>query len=818
MNISYNWLRDYLDIDLNAAELSTILTNIGLEVEAVEHYEKIKGGLEGFVIGEVRTCERHPDADKLSITTVDIGSGTMLNIVCGAPNVATGQKVVVATVGSTVYKGDESLEIRKTRLRGVVSEGMICAEDEIGMGSNHDGILILSPDAKTGTPAKEYFNLEHDTIFAIGLTPNRIDSVSHYGVARDLAAFLGNEKNIRVRLPDTGAFKTDNTSYKVDVSIENPDSCNRYAGVSMTGVTIGSSPQWLQERLLAIGLNPICNVVDVTNFVMHELGQPLHAFDADQLSGHRIIVKNMPAGTPFITLDGIEHKLAAEDLMICDAAGPVAIAGVFGGLHSGVTPDTRNIFLESAYFNPVSVRNTARRLSISTDASFRFERGIDPNITITALKRTALLIKETAGGSVSSAIVDVYPRPIHPVKVVVTYKNIDRLIGISIDRARIKSILKSLEINILEESPDRLLLEVPPYRVDVTREADIIEEILRIYGYNNVPVSETLKTSLSYTAKPDREKLVNRISDLLCGSGFTEIMSNSITSSAYYEKLKTYPSENLVRIMNPLSNELNVMRQTLIFGGLEAIIHNVNRKNPNLRLFEYGNCYFYNPENSKKEPLAPYHEEFHFGIFLTGLKNEPNWTVKEENTTFFQLKGYVENALLHLGFDIQSLQAELYTGKPDLYEQAIQLKHDNIPVAEIAVLSKDLVASFDIKSDVFYADLIWETIVNITAGFRLQFAELPRFPEVRRDLALLLNKTVTFEEVKELAYKTERQLLKKVSLFDVYEDEKIGKDKKSYAVSFILQDKEKTLTDERIEKAMKNLMAAYIKDLHAEIR
>jgi phenylalanyl-tRNA synthetase beta chain len=818
MNISFNWLKEYLNTDLEATEVAPILTGLGLEVEALEHHDKIKGGLEGFVIGEVVTCEKHPDADKLSVTTVDVGSGTPLTIVCGAPNVAPGQKVVVATIGSTIYKGEESFEIKKAKLRGVSSEGMICAEDEIGLGDGHDGILVLPGDAKTGMPAKDYFNLQPDSVFVIGLTPNRIDSASHYGVARDLAAFLGREKGLKARLPDTEAFRVDNTGYKVEVLIENADACYRYAGVSLTGVTVGPSPQWLQDRLRSIGLNPINNVVDATNFVLHELGQPLHAFDADQLTGRRIIVKNMPQGTPFVTLDGVEHKLSAEDLMICDAANPVGIAGVFGGLHSGITGETHNLFIESACFSPGSVRSTSRRLGINTDASFRFERGTDPDMVITALKRVALLIQETAGGLVSSEIVDVYPRPVPPFRVTVKYKNVDRLVGISIDRETIRTILKSLEIKIIGETAETLDLEVPPYRVDVNREADVIEEILRIYGYNTIPVSETLKSSLSFTVKPDRERMVNRISDLLCGSGFTEIMSNSITPSAYYSTLKSYPPEHLVKLINPLSNELNVMRQTLIFGGLEAIVHNTNRKNPDLKVFEYGNCYFFNPENTKKEALAPYHEEFHFGIFLTGLRNEPNWMEKEMNTTFFQLKGYVENVLHHLGFSIQLLQSEDLTGKDDVYRQAIVMKHGQIKVAEIAILSKELTAGFDIRSDVFYADLLFENILVVAGGFQVHFTELPRFPEVRRDLALLLDKAVTFEQVKELAYKTEKQLLKKVSLFDVYEEDKIGKDKKSYAVSFLLQDREKTLTDERIEKVMKNLMAAYTSDLHAEIR
>jgi phenylalanyl-tRNA synthetase beta chain len=818
MNISFNWLKDYLDINLEPEQLKDVLTNIGLEVEAMETHETIKGGLKGFVIGEVITCEKHPDADKLKVATVDINSGSLLNIVCGAPNVAVGQKVVVATPGAVIYKGSESLEIKKTKIRGVLSEGMICAEDEIGMGDKHEGIMVLPENVKNGTLASEYFKIESDVIYTIGLTPNRIDCISHYGVARDLAAAIGREKGLKARLPDVSAFKTENSQYKVDVIIENPDACNRYAGVSVTGVQVAPSPAWLQGRLRAIGLNPINNVVDITNFVMHELGQPLHAFDADQLTGRKIIVKNLPAGTRFVTLDGNEHELAETDLMICDAAGPVAIAGVFGGLHSGITDKTKNVFLESAYFKPASVRNTSKRLGINTDASFRFERGIDPDMVITALKRTALLIIEIAGGTISSEIIDVYPKPILPCRIEVSYTNINRLIGIPIEKNIVKSILQSLEIKILKDEPDKMLVEVPPYRVDVTREADIIEEILRIYGYNNVPISDTLNYSISYSQKPDQENLVNKVSDLLCGSGFTEIMSNSITSSMYYENLSTFPVDRLVRILNPLSNELNVMRQTLIFNGLESVIHNINRKNSNLKLFEYGKCYFYYPDNKKHDPLSAYYEEFHLALFLTGLVNEPNWTAREESVTFFMLKGYVENVLQHLGFNIHKLDSELIKDKSDIYSNALTLKYKNVEIAEIAVLSNVLTERFDINTVVYFADLFWEKIIKICSGFKLQYAEIPRFPEVRRDLALLLDRSVTFEQVKQLAYKTEKQLLKSVNLFDVYEDEKLGQNKKSYAVSYILQDKEKTLTDEKIDRIMNNLMEAYKNVLKAEIR
>ncbi len=818
MNISYSWLKQYIDVNLSPAEVARVLTGIGLEVEGVESVEKIRGGLEGFVIGEVKTCEKHPDADRLSVTTVDIGVEGLLDIVCGAPNVAAGQRVVVATIGSTIYKGDESFQIKKTKLRGVVSEGMICAEDEIGLGKSHDGILVLPIDAPVGMPARTYFKADPETMFVIGLTPNRIDSASHYGVARDLAAYLGKDRDITLIKPDVSSFRVDNESFPVEVRIENTKSCPRYAGVCISGLTVGISPQWLQDRLRSIGMNPINNVVDVTNFVLHELGQPLHAFDADELKKHQIIVKNLPERTAFVTLDNVERKLSADDLMICDGEGPVAIGGVFGGLHSGVTEKTSNIFIESAYFEPVSIRLTSKRHGINTDASFRFERGVDPDMTLHALKRCALLIKELAGGSISSQIVDVYPEPLKPAKVTVTYANTDRLIGKKIDRSLIRSILLSLDFKILAEDKEGFELLVPQYRVDVTREADVIEEILRIYGYNNVEITETLHASLSYTNKPDNEKLVDIVSEYLTCSGFYEIMCNSLTASAYYDQLTTFPPENLAKIMNPLSNELNVMRQTLLFGGLETIQYNTNRQRSDLRLFEFGNCYYFNAEKGKRNPLDKYKEIFFMSLFITGRKHEPNWISSGEATGIYELKAYLQNLFIRLGLDPDEMQSNPVEGKKDLYADGMEYRMNDKVIAELAIIRQAVLKQFDIRNDVYYGVIYWDDVLKIRGDHRISHAELPRYPEVRRDLSLLLDQSITFAQIRDLAFKTESKILIRVDLFDVYEGEQVTGGKKSYAVSFILQDTQTTLTDERIDRIMKKLMDAYAKELGAVIR
>lgn len=817
MNISYNWLKQYINHDLTPSDLAKVLTNIGLEVEGIESVGT-KDNLDGLVIGEVKTCTKHPDADKLIVTTVDIGQDKLLNIVCGAPNVSVGQHVVIASVGTTLHKGDEKLQIKKAKIRGVVSEGMICAEDEIGMGDKHEGILVLPDDAPVGLPFSSFLKAEPDTLLAIGLTPNRIDGASHFGVARDLAAFLKKEKNISLSRPDISSFREGDNSYKVEVIIENEKACRRYAGICITGVKIASSPQWLQERLRSIGLNPINNVVDITNFVLYELGQPLHAFDADTLKGRKIIVKNFPSGTKFITLDGIERTLSNEDLMICDAKEPVAIAGVFGGLHSGVTNDTTNLFIESAYFDPISVRRTSKRHGINTDASFRFERGADPDMIIYALKRCAVLIKETTGGKIASAIVDEYPNPVIPKEVLFNYYNADRLIGESIDHNTIKSILVSLEFEIVKEDLQGLTLLVPPYRVDVEREADVIEEVLRIYGYDNIKIPETLNASFSYSRKPDQEKLIDTLSNYLCNNGFFEIICNSLTKSAYYDNLTTYKSPNLVRLINPLSNDLNVMRQTMIFGGLETIIRNTNRQRPDLKLFEFGNCYHLQEQDHEKRRLDKYHEEFYLSLFLTGKVYASGWSLKEEPVNFFLLKTYLENMMVLLGINPEAAQITKITNKNDLYQTGIKYQISNRDIAEIAVLKPDILEKFDIRNEVCYAEMVWSSVLETIKHHRVFHRELPKFPEVRRDLALLLDKSVTYAQIKDLAFITEKQLLKKIQLFDVYEGEKIERGKKSYAVTFILQDTSRTLTDEKIDQVMKRLMNTYVKKLGAVIR
>ncbi len=818
MNISYAWLKDYIRFDLKPGEVAQILTNIGLEVEAVETYEQVRGGMKGLVIGKVLTCKKHPNADKLSVTTVDIGKGEPLHIVCGAPNVAAGQKVVVAPAGVTLYKGNESLTLQKVKIRGEVSEGMICAEDEIGIGTDHEGIIVLEDDVPVGLPAKEYYNIEHDTIFVIGLTPNRIDSGSHYGTARDIAAFLSQHSQVQLTRPDVSAFLVDSNDYPVEVIIENPKSCRRYAGISVTGVNIAPSPDWLQKKLLSIGLSPISNIVDITNFVLHELGQPLHAFDADRLAGKKIIVKNMPAGTRFTTLDGQEHELSSEDLMICDGERPVALAGIFGGLESGITDTTRNVFIESAYFDPVSVRRTSKRLGISTDSSFRFERGADPTITILALKRAAMLMKELAGGKIASDVIDVYPSPVEPCRVELSYKNIDRLIGKKIEHNLIMKILKSLEFDILQENEQGMTVLVPPCRVDVTREADVIEEILRIYGYNNVEISEVLHGSISYTSKPDREKIVNLVSDYLTDNGFHEIICNSLTREGYYDNLDTYKPDRLVRILNPLSNDLNVLRQTLLFGGLEAILHNTNRKNPDLMLYEFGTCYFYNKRDQGDDPLDKYSEYQHLALFMTGRKYEANWLSKEDHFSFFDLKAYIKNIFLKLGFKIDDFQTADLADTNDIFHEGLAFRHQKDTIAEFGMVARQLLKMFDLKTDVFYANLFWDRIIEKLKDLKIRFTELPKYPEVKRDLSMILDKAVSYEQIRNLAYQTESNLLKSVHLFDVYEGEGIERGKKSYAVTFVLQDLTKTLIDSEIDEVMDRLMNAYEKKLNAKIR
>jgi phenylalanyl-tRNA synthetase beta chain len=815
MNISYNWLKQYINIDLPAEEVSKILTSIGLEVEGIETYESIKGGLEGFVVGEVKTCVKHPNADKLSVTTVEIGNGTILPVVCGAPNVAAGQKIILATVGTKIYKGEENFTIQKAKIRGEVSEGMICAEDELGIGTDHAGIMVLDPSAKVGTPAKDFFNIVSDLVFVIGLTPNRVDAASHYGVAREIAAYLNLKQPATLQMPDAKNFKEENQNYIIDVQVENAEACPRYSGITVSGVTVKPSPEWLQNRLKAIGLNPINNVVDVTNFILHELGQPLHAFNADKITGKKVVVKTLAEGTKFTTLDNTERTLCENDLMICNAETGMCIAGVFGGLDSGITDDTKNVFIESAYFNPVYVRKTSKKHSLNTDSSFRFERGTDPNMTILALKRAAMLIKEVAGGTVSSPVIDKYPAPVADFSVDLKYSYVDNLIGKKIERDTIKTILKGLDIKIDQETAEGLLVKVPPYRVDVQRPADVVEEILRIYGYNNVEFSESVRSTLSYAEKPDKNEVVNIISDWLSSNGFNEMMANSLTKSAYYDDLTTFAPENLVFMLNPLSQDLNCMRQTLLFGGLEAVAHNINRKNNDLRLYEFGNIYRKEPEN-KKQALAGYTEELHLSLIFSGNKQQAGWNTKEQVTDFYYTKAYTEGILQRVGINPEKCEIEEFSN--EIYSEGISFNMNKQQILVMGQLNKKLLGKTDIKTAVYYAEINWNVVMHLIKNNKVVFEELPRFPEVRRDFSMVLSKDVKFESLRNIAFKTEKKLLKRINLFDVYEGDKIEQGKKSYAVSFFLQDPEKTLTDVQTEKIMESLAKAFEKELGAQIR
>ncbi len=817
MKISYNWIKDYLKIDLDPAEVAEILTGIGLEIEGMNEWTSVRGGLEGVVIGEVLTCRKHPDADKLSVTTVNVGAAEPLQVVCGAPNVAAGQKVLVATAGTIVSKGDESLEIKRSKIRGELSEGMICAEDELGLGTSHEGIMVLDKDARPGTPASKYFDVVKDFVFEIGLTPNRIDSGSHYGVARDLASYLNLNNNFKgkAQLPSVDSFKPDNNDNRYEIIIENPVDCPRYTGLTISGVTIGESPAWLKNRLRAIGLNPINNVVDITNFVQNEVGQPLHSFDADKIEGKKVIVRNLPEKNKFITLDGIERSLSSKDLMICNVREGMCIAGVFGGIKSGVTGSTKNIFLESAYFNPVAIRKTSKRHGLKTDASFRFERGADPDITLWALKRAAMLIKDISGGYVSSDIVDIYPEKIPNTRVKINYNNINRLIGKQIDRIIIKRIIGLLDIVIRHESNDELLLEIPLYRVDVRREADVVEEILRIYGYNNVGISDHVNSTLSYTEKPDREKIVNIISDMLSANGFAEIMCNSLNPAAWYEN-EDFNEEQLVKLANPLSSDLNAMRQSLLFGGLSSVIWNINRQNTDLKLYEFGNCYFYRKSEKSSSEVDKYSEKKVLDLFMTGNSGPITWNMKSSLTDFFYIKSAVEMVLSRLGLDPENLTSAESNKK--WFSESITYLTNNQLIAETGRISGSYLNKLDIGQDVYYAHIEWDMIMKLIKNHKVSYQELPKYPSVRRDLALLIDRGITFRQIRDIACRTEKNILRSVELFDVYESDSLGKNKKSYAISFILQDNIKTLTDKNIEKVMNNLIKVFEKEVNAQIR
>ena len=816
MKVSYKWLKDYIDIDLTPAEMDDILTQIGLEVGGIEKIQSIKGGLEGLVIGEVKTCIPHPNSDHLSITSVDVNGEELLPIVCGAANVAAGQKVVVATVGTVLYDGDESFTIKKSKIRGEVSLGMICAEDEIGVGTGHEGIMELPLEAVVGTPAAKYFNVEDDIAIEIDLTPNRIDGASHIGVARDLAAYLKQQKAIEYKMPSVEAFKVENNSTPIEVVVENPEACHRYSGVCVSGVTIAESPEWLQNRLKAIGLKPINNIVDITNFVLFETGQPLHAFDYSKIAGNKVIVKTLTGGAQFTTLDETKRELNENDLMICNAEEPMCIAGVFGGLESGVSASTTSVFLESAYFDSVSVRKTARRHGLNTDASFRFERGTDPNNTIYAMKRAALLIKEIAGGIISSEVIDIYPNPVADFKVEVSVDRIERLIGKKIGKETIKNILTALEIGIEKEDDDTLNLLVPPYRVDVKREADIVEEVLRIYGFNNVEVPGKVNASLSYAPKPDEHKLRNTIADLLSYSGFNEIMNNSLTKASYYENLESLKPENTVRIFNPLSSDLNAMRQSLLFGGLECIAYNINRRNMDLKFYEFGKSYQHFKNEENENPVDNYFEKEHLSVFMCGNKTGANWNLKEEPTNFFHIKAFTENVLKRLGFQIDKLRINEIEN--DQFTEGLSYGVKKKVLVEVGMVSGKILKEMNIDVPVYYADFDWETLIGEATKNKVAYTEIPKYPAVKRDLALLIDKATSFAEIKTIAFNCEKSMLKSVSLFDIYEGEKLGADKKSYAVSFILQDTEKTLEDKQIDKIMQKLIKSYEKQLGAQIR
>jgi len=819
MNISYNWLKQYINIEVSPDDLSKALTSIGLEVGGVEEVQTVKGGLEGLVIGEVLTCDNHENSDHLHVTTVNVGGQESLQIVCGASNVAAGQKVIVATVGTKLYSGDESFTIKRSKIRGVESMGMICAEDEIGIGVSHDGIIVLPADAIVGTLAKDYYGIKSDYLLEVDITPNRIDAASHFGVARDLAAFFAlKDKTVKLQKPSVDAFAVQNTNLTIPVTIENTDACPRYSAVTISGVKVAESPEWLKNHLLIIGLRPINNIVDVTNYVLHELGQPLHAFDANKIKGGEVRVKTLGEGTLFTTLDGTERKLNAADLMICSAEAPMCIGGVFGGLDSGVTETTQNVFLESAYFNPVSIRKTARRHGLNTDASFRYERGCDPTNTIYVLKRCALLIQEVAGGQISSEIVDVYPEEVKPFEVEVSLRKINTLIGKSIGKESIETILGALEMKIVSQNEEGYVLHVPAYRVDVQRDVDVIEDILRIYGYNNVEIGETLKSTLSYSSKPDSYKLQNLISEQLTAQSFNEILNNSLTKGGFYTDLTSYPVAHSVKIINALSSDLNVMRQTLLFGGLDNMARNINRRNADLKFYEFGNCYYYNPDNKKEgETLAAYSEDFHLGLWLTGNKHAQSWTATDEKSSIYELKAYVENIFKRLGFNLHKLVSGEFAD--DLLSEALTIySTGGRKLAVYGIVHPKIRKVADIDQEVYYADLNWNAILAELGEYKVQYAELSKFPEVKRDLALLIDKNIAFAEIEKIAFETERKLLKKVNLFDVYEGKNLEAGKKSYAVSFLLQDETKTLTDNQIEGIMKKLQSNFESKLGAKLR
>ena len=821
MNISYKWLKEYVDVNLSAEEIAVALTSIGLEVGGVEEVQAIKGGLEGLVVGHVLSMEVHPNSDHMHICQVDLGQGEPVQIVCGAANVDAGQKVIVATLGTKLYSGDECFTIKRSKLRGVESLGMICAEDEIGVGTSHDGIIVLPEDTPVGMKAADYFNIQSDWLIEVDITPNRADACSHWGVARDLYAWLvRNGYETKLHRPSVDDFKVDNNNLPIAIEVENTEACPRYCAVTISGVEVKESPEWLKEKLEIIGLRPINNIVDITNYIMMAYGQPLHCFDADMIEGGKVVVKSMPEGTPFVTLDGVEHKLSDRDLAICNAVAPMCIAGVFGGKGSGTYETTKNVLIESAYFHPTWIRKSARRHGLQTDASFRFERGIDPDIQIYALKRAAQLIKELAGGEISMDIVDVEsPELVKKFSVDVTYDYIYSLIGKNIGNDVVKEILTSLEMKIVSETAEGLSLEVPAYRVDVQRAPDVVEDILRIYGYNNVEIPTAVKSSLTIKGNVDAAyKLENLVSEQLVGCGFNEILNNSLTREAYYDGLQTYKSECLVRLMNPLSSDLNVMRQSLLFGGLEVVRHNVNRRNANLRLFEFGNCYYFNEgKRNPEKVLAAYSEDQRLGLWLTGKRVEGSWAHPNEDASFYELKAYVMNILVRIGLPMGGLLIE--NGDNDIFAKSIAVKDRNGKVyLELGLVKKAILAAFDIEQEVYYADLNWSLLTSKVRGAKVSFKEISKFPAVSRDLALLVDKQVTFAEIEKVCFAADKKLLKKVELFDVYEGKNLEAGKKSYAINLTLQDEEKTMNDKQTDNIMQKIVQSLEKQLGAKLR
>ena len=808
MKISYNWLKQFIDIDWSAEKTGNLLTDLGLEIEGIDTYQSVKGGLEGIVVGHVLTCVQHENADKLKVTTVDIGGETPVQIVCGAPNVAAGQKVPVATIGTTLYTEEgEAWKIKKGKIRGEESHGMICAEDELGLGKGHDGIMILNEDLIPGTPAADVFKIENDQVFEIGLTPNRADAMSHWGVARDLkAGLLQHEVNRGLITPSTSSFKIEKRLHKIDVQVLDAEKAPRYAGVVISDLKVSESPSWLKHRLKAIGLSPINNIVDATNYVLHELGQPLHAFDLSKITGDKIEVRTVAAGTKFTTLDGVERELHEDDLMICDAEKPMCIAGVFGGAHSGVSENTTAIFLESAYFNPVAIRKSAKRHGLNTDASFRFERGIDPNIAEYALTRAAILIMEIAGGEITSEIVDIYPKKIEDQQVFLNFDNATKLIGEELPKEVIKGILMSLDIKINNVTESGIGMTIPAFRNDVTREADVIEEILRVYGYNNITFGKKLNATVSSSSKFDDHKVSDVIGNQLAAQGFYEMMANSLTTPAYTLLSENLKEEHQVEMLNPLGKELSVMRQSMLFSGLEAISYNVNRRRGNIKLFEFGKTYHNYTEERK--------EDKHLALFVTGNRTEESWTNPTSPTNFYFLKGIVSGILEKLG--INKVRSSVV--KNDVFSEAVGLSLGKQQVVSYGIVKKSILKKFDLSQDVYYADFNWDAILEIAARNDVKFKDIPKYPSVRRDFALLLDTNVQFEDIATIAKQTEKQLLKDVNLFDVYEGKNLPEGKKSYAVSFLLQDENKTLTDKQIDKTMSKLQQRFEKELGATLR